>query len=123
ASLQQLRQYQDWCFQVIDILNESGLTEVISWQTEQILPSFFRFCAAWKNDHQEDKLLTQLKKRGFHVQLHPLTIQLIPQQSAFIAQYSHLFSTQPTSLSLDSYFTLSPQNHEVSPIFQQKAPQ
>ncbi|MFW6359010.1 MAG: DegT/DnrJ/EryC1/StrS family aminotransferase [Chroococcales cyanobacterium] len=94
ASLQQLRQYQEWCFQVIEVLNESGFTEVISWQTEQILPSFFRFCGRWRGESAEEELLQVLGDRNFNLKLQPFPIQLIPKKPAFIAQYGHLLSQE-----------------------------
>ncbi len=91
ASLQQLRQEQDWYFQAIAVLNQTGLTESIEFQRDEIVPSFFRFCAAWRKEKQERELLAQLRGRGFNFQLQPLPLQFIPAQSAFQAQYAHLF--------------------------------
>ena len=86
-SLTALRQHQAECFQVIDVLNDTGLTEEIDFERRGILPSFFRLTAAWKGRAAPSKLIRRLDGSGVRIRLEPLPIQLIYRQVAFLAQY------------------------------------
>ncbi len=86
AALQRLQGYQAWCFEVIDRLNESGLTQPIRFQELGIVPSFFRLAAAWRGEPQGERLRVYLAERG-GVRLESLPFSRIDRQPAFIAQY------------------------------------
>jgi len=89
-SLESVVKRQVKCFELIDVLNEIGLTDRIDFQELEIMPSFFRMSATWKDESQDDTLLKALGDRGFSVGLEAPTVRLIYQQPAFLAQYGDL---------------------------------
>ena len=87
-SLDAVAKRQVECFEIIDALNEIGLTERITFREWEIMPSFFRLAATWKNESQEDALLKALGDRGFsNISLEPPPVRLLYQQPAFLSQY------------------------------------
>lgn len=85
-SLCRLRSRQNFCFRIIAALNSSGLTEPIEFQTQNILPAFFRLTAAWR-DRNERRLIEFLRDSGVDMRIEPAPVRLIYKQTEFIAQY------------------------------------
>ncbi|MEM2001033.1 MAG: DegT/DnrJ/EryC1/StrS family aminotransferase [Candidatus Methanomethylicaceae archaeon] len=95
ASLENLKRHRANCFDIIDALNETGLTQPIDFKKQGIKPSFFRLTAAWKNKPKEMFLLRELKRRGFTLELEPPPVRLIYRQPAFVAQYGSMLNGVP----------------------------
>jgi perosamine synthetase len=81
-------------FALIDALNEIGLTETISFQAQNILPSFFRTTGAWKGQSKKDELLQALAESNFHVWTEPCFIQLIDLQISISQQFQNFRSSE-----------------------------
>jgi hypothetical protein len=89
-SLESVAKRQVECFELIDALNEIGLTDRIDFREWEIAPSFFRMSATWKDEPQDEALLKALGDRGFSVCLESPPVRLIYQQPAFLAMYGGL---------------------------------
>ncbi|OYD87585.1 hypothetical protein CDG77_28520 [Nostoc sp. 'Peltigera membranacea cyanobiont' 213] len=110
-SLQQLKLYQYWCFEVINALNKIGLTKSIFWQSEEIIPAFFRLIASWNKEAQATELLNQLSQRNIAVNLEYLLLQPLFTHPAFLAEYEHLFlNHQTVHFCASNYFCLNSLN-------------
>ncbi|MBD2179281.1 DegT/DnrJ/EryC1/StrS family aminotransferase [Pseudanabaena sp. FACHB-1998] len=92
-SLESVAEHQVECFELIDALNEIGLTEPIDFREWEIVPSFFRMSATWKDEPQDEALLKALGDRGFSVRLESPPVRLIYQQPAFLAQYGNKYQS------------------------------
>ncbi|MBS1790508.1 MAG: DegT/DnrJ/EryC1/StrS family aminotransferase [Acidobacteria bacterium] len=90
-SLQKLRQRQQRCFQIIEVLNSTGLTEPIRFSKQSILPSFFRLTASWKRKPREEQLLASLFAHGVEARIERPPVTLIYEQAAFRTQYGRRF--------------------------------
>jgi perosamine synthetase len=93
-ALEAINEHRSRSFAQIDALNEIGLNESISFQEQDILPSFFRISGAWKGEAKDDDLLKALGDRGFSMQLEPCSIRLIYQQSAFLARSDNFHNVE-----------------------------
>lgn len=91
SSLRSLKLHQNYCFRVIEYLNESSLTESIDFAKQSIVPSFFRLTVQLKRKGTEAELITYLAERGIPVTTSPVPFSLIYQQPAFQAQYVNQF--------------------------------
>lgn len=94
-SLSRLRDYQQSCMQIIDALNEIGLTQEIHYRENQINPSFFRLTAAWKGIARDEKLASKLLKHGFRLRAEQAPLGIVYRQPAFVAQYKSLLTSSP----------------------------
>ena len=115
-SLQQLNEYQKWCFQVIDALNEIGLTAKIDLQSQEIIPSFFKLVNKWHKEAQEADLLKELEKYDISVNLQPLAMQSLSKHPAFIAEYEHLLGSNQNMNSFneaDYFYLLKGENRTL----------
>jgi dTDP-4-amino-4,6-dideoxygalactose transaminase len=81
------KQHQRWCLHVLDLMNESGQIQPVRFRESQIVPSFFRLTAAWKNAPRAEQLLGFLKSRGVTATIQPKPVRLVYRQPAFLAQY------------------------------------
>lgn len=90
-SLELLRDKQRQCFALIELLNQSGLVEPITFAEQAILPSFFRLTATWKTAADDECLRAQLIEAGWNVTFTPPPVTLIYKQAAFLAQYPNQF--------------------------------
>ena len=90
-ALTRLKDYQKRCFEVIDLMNDSGWIEPIQFQDVGIQPSFFRLTAAWRDRPHPKKLTRQLLKMGIVADVVPPPVRLLYQQPAFLAQYKRCF--------------------------------
>jgi len=95
SSLENLKRYQLECFQVVDALNSIGLTEYIGFKERDILPSFFRLNATWKQMAQPSRLLGELERRKLAATFEQPPVHLIYDQPAFIAQFRRRIRNQP----------------------------
>ncbi len=108
-SLQQLREYQNWCFQVISALNKIGLTEFIHWKQQKIIPAFFRLVARWKESARDTELVKALGQRNMTVTLQSLEMEPLWKYAAFFTEYEYLWKNhQRLNISHHTgYFCLS----------------
>lgn len=81
-----IKRRQKRCFELIDALNDIGLTLRISF-ADSLLPTFFRVTAAWKDKAQPESLLQELRSHGFNRRAAPLPLRLLYRQPSFMAQY------------------------------------
>lgn len=91
TSLSSLRQRQVDCFRVIESLNDSSLTEQITFAKQHICPSFFRLTAELKRPETEDELVDYLSERGIQATISQVPASLIYHQPAFKIQYQEQF--------------------------------
>jgi len=97
SSLRRLRRHQRKCFQVIDALNDIGLTAPITFKTDNIKPSFFRLtCALKREPRVPSTLLRELHSRNLPLTLENLPLRLIHHQPAFRAQYPQYVQKAPS---------------------------
>lgn len=90
SSLTRLAKHQEFCFDIVDALNEIGLSVPIDFASLNIQSSFFRMSAEWKTSPDSAELENQLAKRGFKLAVSECPVQLLYRQAAFIAQYRSL---------------------------------
>jgi perosamine synthetase len=94
-SLKRLKNHQKKCFEIIDLLNGSGMTEGIDFASLRINPTFFRLTASWKSAKtHESELLGLLRAQGVRKSIEPAPVSLLYQQSAFLAQYARVLSNK-----------------------------
>jgi len=88
-ALQKLRVHQAECFRLIRIMNSTGLTEPIDFESRGIVPTFFRLTAAWKGHPAPAKLARALNEGGGAGQVRILSRPAVPiyRHPAFVAQY------------------------------------
>lgn len=91
-SLKKLKIYQNECLQLIDCLDESGLTEFAGFREKNILPSFFRLTVELKKKSGQKKIERYLAGQGFNVKSVSVPVSLVYQNQAFIAQFGKQFS-------------------------------
>ncbi len=94
-SLARLRERQDYCFRVIDALNDIGWTQRIAFREQGIEPSFFRLTAAWRARPKPRKLVESLASHGLSISLEAPPIRLLYRQPAFLAQYARVVRGRP----------------------------
>lgn len=85
-----INEYRSKIFMLIDALNEIGLTEPISFQEQDILPSFFQMSGTWKVESKGNKLLKYLQDRNFSIRLKTSCLRLIYEQPEFLAKHDNL---------------------------------
>jgi dTDP-4-amino-4,6-dideoxygalactose transaminase len=90
SSLALLAKHQEFCFDIVDALNEIGLTIPIDFASASIEPSFFRLSAEWKSAPNPWGLEKELEKRGFSLQVSNCPVELLYRQAAFVVQYPSL---------------------------------
>lgn len=90
-SLRLLAQRQSGCFRLIEFLNESSLTEPVTFVEQDILPSFFRLTVQLKRAGTEAELVGYLAERGISAVASPVPVSIIYRQPAFKAQYQKQF--------------------------------
>jgi dTDP-4-amino-4,6-dideoxygalactose transaminase len=93
--LQALKIRRQRCFEILDLLNTSGLVEPISYTRKNIEPSFFRLTAAWQGVPCPQELLTLLRNHGITSEVVPAPVRLVYSQPAFIAQYGRKVRSTP----------------------------
>jgi dTDP-4-amino-4,6-dideoxygalactose transaminase len=82
---------QQACFEIIDALNNSGLTQPIDFAERNIRPSFFRLTSMWKRATRGDRLIATLHDHGYTVRLEKPPVELVYRQAAFLAQYGRRY--------------------------------
>jgi dTDP-4-amino-4,6-dideoxygalactose transaminase len=95
SSLREVESHRRDCFEIIDALNESGLSAQIHFGENGIEPSFFRLTAAWKGKPCELRLLKRIGKKGLDVRLEAAPVQLLYNQPSFIAQFARRLAASP----------------------------
>lgn len=90
SSLAELKKHQEFCFKLINRLNEIGLTIPVEFDSQQIEPTFFRLTAEWKNTPAPKLLERELAANGFNLLVTNNPVELLYQQNAFVAQYPSL---------------------------------
>ena len=95
TSLEEVRARQRECFEILDVLNATGLTEPVRFRKSNIEPAFFRLTAAWKGAPRPDVLQALLQRRGFAGELLPAPVRLIYRQAAFLSQYGRRMPRAP----------------------------
>lgn len=93
AALDDVRLRQQRSFQLIEAMNNSGLTEPIRFWERRIIPSFFRLTASWRRTPRPQRLEAELARIGWRVRIRRPPVMLIYQQPAFRAQYEHLVAS------------------------------
>jgi len=93
-ALVRLRERQQRCFELIEALNATALTEPIEFHRQNIEPSFARFTAAWRGKADEVRLRRVLATAGYRVEIVPVPVRLIYRQPAFLAQYGRRLRAQ-----------------------------
>jgi len=86
-ALQRLEERRSRCFELLGVLNETGLVEEIAFEEQGIHPSFFRTTATWKGKAREEDLLAELRASGMEARVEPASLQPIYRQAAYRAQY------------------------------------
>lgn len=94
-SLRRVREHQRRCFELIEALNATGITEPIEFRRQNIEPSFFRLTAAWRDMPDEERLRRELATAGFEMEIVLPPVRLIYRQPAFLAQYGQRLRKQP----------------------------
>lgn len=84
AALEKRRRH---CFELIELMSESGLVEPARFRQCGILPSFFRLTAAWSKTPAPERLVRFLAARGVRATIHPAPVRLIHHQPAFLIQF------------------------------------
>ena len=90
SSLTKLRKHQEFCFQVMETLNATGLTVPVQFASQQIEPTFFRLTAEWKDAPVAAMLEDKLAASGFNLRVSNIPIELLYRQHAFLCQYPSL---------------------------------
>jgi len=80
---------------ILDAMSETGLVQPNTFREKNIVPVFFRLTAAWKSRPKPSELAEYLERKGFNLKITPSPIRLIYRQSAFLAMYKRLLSSQP----------------------------
>jgi len=94
-AMRQLRQHQEFCFNVIDRLESEGLIETVAYRSQNLYPSFFRLTAVWKEEPRPDGLEEVLQDAEVPVCLSPFPCELIYHQPSFLAQYENSLAKPP----------------------------
>jgi dTDP-4-amino-4,6-dideoxygalactose transaminase len=107
-SLAKLKSYQKRYFRLITILNETGFTAPIHFARDNIVPSFYKLSAQWKNkkniDLAEALLLQELKSRDCFAEIEAIPVNLIYKQPAFMAQYGKYLNMNEHCLKAEKHF-------------------
>jgi dTDP-4-amino-4,6-dideoxygalactose transaminase len=89
--LHALNAYQDRCLELIDVLNEIGMTEPFQYRAKTIRPAFFKLTARWKSQPQTTNLRKELRNRGQIVNLCPLALLPLYFQPSLRTEFSHKY--------------------------------
>lgn len=93
--MKKLAKHQRECYQIIELLNEIGLTENIPFTPDNINPSFFRLTACVKNKKDgKDALIKELNSCIDPLMIEDAPITPLYKQPAFIAQYKSNYFKQ-----------------------------
>jgi perosamine synthetase len=110
-ALEAIDEHRSRSFSLIKALNEIGLTEPITFQEQDILPSFFRLSAAWKNQSDNSSLLKALKAYDLLFKIEASSIHLVCNKLAIFrdfsnCKYSRFFSVAENQARKRICFTL-----------------
>jgi dTDP-4-amino-4,6-dideoxygalactose transaminase len=95
-ALADLQQHQQRCFELIEALNASGLTQQIEFRPQNIQPSFFRLTAAWRDRPARARIERELAAAGSRVEIVPPPVRLVYRQPAFLTQFARRLRKPPS---------------------------
>lgn len=90
-SLENLKLHQEKCQNLVDTVNNSGLTKQINLKKRGIESTFFRIPATWKNDSRESELTSFLASQNIRAKIESLPVRLLYQQP-FLQTQKRLYS-------------------------------
>ncbi len=92
-ALESVAVHREQCFELIEALNATGLTEPLHFLERRIAPTFFRLSVARKPGTRRKHLGRVLSRSAPSAWLAPPPVRLLYRQGAFLAQYSGIWET------------------------------